>query len=186
MQSVNEMIEGIEVVKGGHVVHLIVKGMDGESQKFFFPFDSVPPSMIVVSREGLVKLLEEYERRLQEKSTLLAELRAQIAERDITFLSLAELCNSKEGELLRLRRNTAPTPTPNLPLTFDQLKERVGKPVYRIHKDGKGMWMILVSTKESVSAVTTTQTLSLAGIFPTVDALGGGYTYYDHEVTGNG
>lgn len=161
--KVDEMIESIEVVKGGHVTHMVVQGMDGRVEKYVFPLDSVPPSMIVANRKALVEKLEAM---IDEN----AGMRSLLDEN----AGMRALLDHQDAELRDLRQ-------PNLPLTFEQLKERVGKPVYRKHKDGKGVWMILVSTKESITAACRLQALSFAGIFPTIDALGGDYEYYDHE-----
>ena len=134
--KVDEMIESIEVVQGGHVTQLTVS--DGErTEKYCLPFDSTPPSLVVVSREGLVKLLSE-----------------------------------------RL------TP-PQQPLTFDQLKERVGKPVWRKQINEKaGEWVVFTGVRETHEGGEALQEISYTPSYADDYVLFNPslVDYYDHEV----
>lgn len=126
--TIDERINSVEVIKNGHVTHLVVQHMDGRAEKYCFPFDSVPPSMIVVNREKLVALL---------------------------------------------------APKPNLPLTFEQLKERVGKPVYVKTNGTKDKWAILEKVAETVQAEKTTRTV-LITTWSSPVSFTDDPKYYDH------
>ena len=150
--KVDEMIESIEVVKGGRVTGLVVQGLDGRVEKFVMPFDSVPPSLVVVSRKGLVKVLDKAEK----AEKLVERLREGI-------LILQRKCSAQQGEINRL------TPQTNRPLTFEQLKKRIGKPVYCKRTDE---WYILLDARNTPWSPNAEPELSIVA---------GRYVKYDPE-----
>ena len=147
------MIESIEVVKGGHV------------EKFVMPFDSVPPSLVVVNREGLVKLLEADKNRID-------ELRRETVKQAKQLWSAASAYSAQTTVLNHLLSLLLPADKIG-PLTFQQLMERVGKPVYVKHAgDTTGEWYILLDARNTPWSPNAEPELSIVA---------GRYVKYDPE-----